>query len=446
MPSTILPPGTTGLPLIGETRQFLTDQEFVSKRYEQHGAIFKTHILGRKTVFLVGPEAAEFVLSKGMDHFSWREGWPLSFKVLLGRSLFVQEGEEHRRNRRLMMPAFHGAALSKYVATINDMTQGYLQKWAELGEFVWYDEFKQLTFDIASQIFLGTPPGQETARLSQLFTQLTSGLFGLNFLQALNARKQLLAHLTTVIQERQHQPSNDALSLLIQAVDENGDRLSLEELRDQALLLLFAGHETTTAMLTWIGLELARHPEVLQRARTEQFQLASASAATSYSLLPAPTLEQINQMPYLDQVLSEIERFHPPVGGGFRGVVKPFEFNGYYVPKGWFVQYAILQTHRLSSVYRNPDQFDPDRFSPERQEAKPQPYNLIGFGGGPRICIGIAFAKLEMKLVMAQLLRNYQWEILPDQDLSPVKIPTRRPKDGLRVKFEQRQKAGVSQP
>jgi len=108
MPSPSLPPGNIGLPLLGETWQFIVDPEFVKKRYEQHGSIFRTQVLGRKAVFMVGSEAAEFVLSSGMEHLSWREGWPLTFKALLGRSLFVQEGAEHRRNRRLMMPAFHG--------------------------------------------------------------------------------------------------------------------------------------------------------------------------------------------------------------------------------------------------------------------------------------------------------------------------------------------------
>jgi retinoid hydroxylase len=420
-----LPPGNSGLPLIGETLDFIFDPAFVAKRYAQHGSVFRTNVLGRNSVFMVGPEAAEFVLSSGMEYLSWREGWPQTFKTLLGRSLFVQEGEEHRRNRKLMMPAFHGPALSRYTETMEAITQRYLAKWENLGEFVWYDEFKQLTFEIASQIFLGTPPGADNVRLSRLFSSLTNGLFGAGFLQALNARKQLLAHLTQVIEQRQQNPTDDALSLLLQAEDENGDRLSLAEIRDQALLLLFAGHETTTAMLTWICLELARHPDVLARARAEQRSKPSGEQ----------TAEAIAKgTPYLDQILSEIERLHPPVGGGFRGVIKPFEFNGYQVPQGWLLQYSILFTHRLPEVYPNPDQFDPDRFSPQRQ-AKAIPYSLIGFGGGSRICIGLAFAKLEMKLVMAHLLRDYQWEILPDQNLEAVIIPTRRPKDGLKVRF-----------
>ena len=443
MHSLQLPPGSLGLPVIGETLSFLFDPQFIEKRYGQYGPIFKSRILGRSTVFMVGPEAVEFVLSTHMEHFSWREGWPDNFKQLLGESLFVQDGEEHRRNRRLMMPAFHGQALARYVTTMESITQGYLQKWEQKQEFTWFEEFKQLTFDIASQLLVGASPGSEVAQLSQLFTTLTNGLFAINPLplpitqygRAIAARNQLLQHITEIVRQRQQQPTNDALSLLVQARDEEGNSLSEKELTAQAMLLLFAGHETTTSMLTWICLELGRHPEVLKRAREEQLSLASERGSSRD--VPAERLyEQLGKMQYLDQILSEIERLHPPVGGGFRGVVKPFEFNGFQVPTGWIVNYSIAGTHQLASIYPEPKQFEPDRFSPERQEHKQKPFSLIGFGGGPRICLGIAFAKLEMKVIAAQLLRRYQWELLPQQDLDPVRIPTRRPKDGLRVRFQ----------
>ena len=145
-------------------------------------------------------------------------------------------------------------------------------------------------------------------------------------------------------------------------------------------------------------------------------------------------LEQLGQMPYLEQVLWEIERLQPPVAGGFRGVVKPFEFQGFHVPAGWMALYSILATHRIPEIYPDPERFDPDRFSPQRQEHK-RPFSLIGFGGGPRLCIGIAFAKMEMKIIAAYLLRGYQWEILPNQSLDTVRIPTSRPKDRLQVRF-----------
>ncbi len=428
-----IPPGRMGLPVLGETLNLIFDPDFVEKRYQQYGPIFRTSIIGRPTVYMVGPEAVAFVLSSHMEHFSWREGWPENFKLLLGKSLFVQDGEEHRRNRHLMMPALHGPALANYVSTMEATTQRYLQKWEQLQQFTWFDEFKQLTFDIASQLLLGTSPGAEAAKLSQLFTTLTNGLTAINPLRlpitklgrAIAARNQILQHLTKVVQERALNPTSDALSLLLQARDEEGNSMSESEIRAQAMLLLFAGHETTTSMLTWFCLELARHPEVLEQARKEQVQISGAV-----------DLEQLGQMPYLDQILGEIERLHPPVGGGFRGVIKPFEFNGFHVPAGWQVLYSILGTHKLETIYSEPKRFDPDRLSPQRQEHKQRPFSLIGFGGGPRVCIGIAFAKLEMKLVAAYLLRSYQWELLPNQHLEPVLIPTNRPKDGLRVRFK----------
>ncbi|MBC1241870.1 cytochrome P450 [Nostoc sp. 2RC] len=433
MKSNQIPPGSFGLPGLGETLSFFFDRQFGKKRYQKYGSIFKSHIFGRPTVFMVGPEALEFVLSSHTENFSWREGWPANFRILLGESLFLQDGKEHRKNRRLMMPALHGPALAHYVTTMEDITRSYLQKWEKQQEFSWFGEFKQLTFDIASELLLGTPPGAGGARLSNLFTTLSSGLFAINplplpftkFGKAIAARNQILEHVTQVVRERQQNPTKDALSLLVQAQDEDGNSLSEKELIAQAVLLLFAGHDTTTTMLTWLCLELARHPEVLQRAREEQLKFADASSVT---------LEQLGQMPYLDQVLWEVERLRPSVGAGFRGVVKEFEFKGFHVPAGWQLCYAIALTHRLPEIYSQPERFDPDRFSPQRQEHKQYPFSLVGFGGGPRVCIGIAFAKMEMKIIAAHLLRSYDWEILPNQNLDTMGIPN-RPKDGLRVRF-----------
>ncbi|OAB58410.1 cytochrome P450 [Leptolyngbya valderiana BDU 20041] len=424
-----LPPGQFGLPVVGQTFAFLFDRDFAIKQYHRYGPIFKTRLLGEPTVFLIGPEALEALLSSQMDCFSWRGGWPKSFRILLGESLFLQDGEEHRHNRKLMMPAFHGAALAQYFETMVSVSRRYCDRWLRLGEFVWLEEMKQLTFDIASQLLVGADSGEEVAQLSRWFTELTNGLFallplsipGTRFGRALAARDRLLQHLDRVVEQRQQQPTRDALSLLVQARDEAGNALSQQELTAQAMLLLFAGHETTTSMLTWLCLELGRHPQLWQRARSEQRELAERGPLE---------LSQLSQMPYLDRLLMEVERLHPPVSGGFRRVVKPFEFGEYRVPEGWLALYSIIATHRLPDIYPDPERFDPDRFV-----ERPQPYSLIGFGGGPRVCLGMAFAKLEMKIVASQLLREYDWEILPDQSLEAVAVPTRHPKDGLRVRF-----------
>ena len=435
MKSSNLPPGSSGLPFIGETLSFVFDPHFADKRISKYGDIFRTNILGQPTVVMSGAEANQFILSSHFDHFSWREGWPENFRELLGESLFLQDGEEHRRNRKLLMPAFHGMALQNYFTTMVKICDRYLRQWSDLGELTWFPLMKQMTFEIASVLLLGSEPGAETERLSKIFTQLTQGLFAFpirlpwtTFSKALRARNQLLTHLENAIQERRENPSNDALGLLIQSRDEEGNSLSEEEIKVQALLMLFAGHETTTSMLISLAMSLAQYPDILHQARAEQEAIGSEEL----------NFEQLKQMTYLSQILKEVERLYPPVAGGFRGVVKPLEFQGYHIPAGWKVLYQMKGAHLDSNIYNNPDDFDPSRFSLERSEDKKVDFSLIGFGGGPRICLGLAFAQMEMKIFSALLLRHYHWELLPNQDLRMERIPTIHPRSGLKVKLSQR--------
>lgn len=446
---TPLPPGSFGLPFVGETIKFLRDPNFAAKRQAQYGSIFKSRIIGQPTVFFCGPEANEFLLASHADCFSWRGGWPGTFKELLGESLFLQEGEEHRRNRRLLMPAFHGKALEGYFETMVALSQTYLDRWVQKRELVWFKEFKQFTFEVASVLLMGTDPSSENNRaeieqLSSWFTDLTNGLFTLpirwgptTYRKALNGRDRLLQSIEKEIHSRRQllarlndtdERPTDVLTLLLETVDEEGDRLSDQEIKVQTLLMLFAGHETTTSMLTSWVMALAQHPHVLRKARDEQNAIAQDSDTL--------TLKQVQQMTYLDWTLKEVERKYPPIGGGFRKVVKPFNFNGYHVPAGWLALYRIDAAHRDERCYTHPDSFDPERFSPLRAEQKRYDYSLVGFGGGPRVCLGIAFAKLEMKVLAAQLLRSYRWTLHEDQDLTMNPVPSLRPRGGLRVTFE----------
>lgn len=429
-----LPPGNFGLPWLGEPPQ-LFDLEYIKSQYEKHGPIFKTRVLGRNIAVMMGAEANRFLLSTGMKHFSWRDGWPPTFKELLGESLFVQDGEEHRSKRRLMMPAFHRQSLHNYLHTMEEITCRNLKRWEQLGTFQWADENKHLTFEIASKLLIGTDAGADSARLSRLFTQMTKGFVTVPlrwswtpYGRALQARDQLLTYIEKAVIHRQKNPMNDALGLLVQTRDDEGNQLTMEELKAQTLLLLFAGHETSASMITSLVMLLAQHPDVMEKARREQ---------TNLNISGNLTMDHIKQMTYLEQVLKEVERIRPPVPAGFRGVVEPFEFNGYYVPQGWTALYWINMAHRDEAVFSNPDVFDPDRFSPARNEGA-VPFSLVGFGGGSRVCIGYAFAQLEMKIVASYLLREYKWDILPDQNLNTRYNPTIFPKDGLKVAFRKR--------
>ncbi|OKH17570.1 cytochrome P450 [[Limnothrix rosea] IAM M-220] len=432
-----LPPGKFGLPIIGETIEFFTDRNFQKKRLEQYGDVFKTNIFNSPTVVMVGAEANE-VLFRNENKYV-KATWPKSTRILLGSdSLATQEGGIHSSRRRIIFQAFQPRALESYIPTIEKITQRYLDKWEEKKEFPWYDELRKYTFDVASTLFIGKDGGAETP-LANLFEEWVKGLFSIplnlpwtTFGKAMKCRKQLLKELEIIIGDRlanQNSEPTDALDLLIQAKDDDGKSLSIDELKDQILLLLFAGHETLTSSLVSFGLLVGQHRDVFEKIRAEQETLGINGE------LDMATLQK---MTYLDQVFKEVLRVVPPVGGGFREIIQTFEYKGYQIPKGWSVQYQIVQTHNDETLYPEHKLFDPDRFSPERMADKQKKFGFIPFGGGMRECIGKEFARLEAKILVSMLARNYDWELLPDQDLSMQVIPTPLPKDGLKIKFSRR--------
>ncbi|PMB19199.1 cytochrome P450 [Fischerella thermalis CCMEE 5205] len=429
-----LPPGSFGLPLIGETIPFLKDPNFTEKRYKKYGSLFKTHIFGRPTLIVTGAEGNRFLFSN--DHKYFSNNWPYSTRILLGpASLSVQKGTEHQNRRKLLSQAFQPRALTSYASTMEQITHQYLDRWEKLATFAWYPELRNYTLDIACKLLVGVDCASQT-QLGEWYKIWVNGLFTLpinlpwtNFGKALRCRKLLLAEIEKIVHQRQETGNSyqDVLELLLQAEDEEGKRLSLNELKDQLLTLLFAGHETLTSALASLCLLLVQNPEVLATARSEQQQLGVDTPLTS---------ENLKQMTYLDQVLKEVMRLIPPVGGGFREVIQSCEFNGFRIPQGWSVLYQVGKTHTDKSVYNHPEVFDPERFSPQRAEDKPKPFSYIPFGGGVRECLGKEFAKLEMKIFAALLLRHYHWELLPEQNLEMIMVPTPHPQDGLKVSFK----------
>lgn len=429
-----LPPGRSGLPVVGETRGFLTDPNFADKRHKQYGDIFRTQLFGQPTIYLAGAEAVRFLLLHENQYFV--TSWPTTTKTLLGpASLSVQQGSTHQLRRKLLAQAFQPRALTSYIATMTEVTHHYLDRWAQQGTLTWYPELRDYTLDIACQLIVGIASGSQT-HFGEWFEIWVQGLFslplplpGTKFSRALRSRKLLLAEIEQIVRQRQQQedPGQDCLGILVKARDEEGNGLSVDELKDQILTLLFAGHETLTSAIASFCLFTAQHPPVLERIRAEQESFKQQDL----------TLESLKQMEYLEQVLKEVLRVVPPVGGGFRQVIQTCEIGGYTIPKGYSVLYQIGRTHQDSTIYPNPQQFDPDRFDVNRSE-KTIPFSYVPFGGGIRECIGKEFARLEMKIFAALLVQNYEWDLVADQNLGFDMIPTPRPKDGLKVNFRRK--------
>jgi cytochrome P450 len=221
----------------------------------------------------------------------------------------------------------------------------------------------------------------------------------------------------------------DLLSLLLTAEDELGRTLSDQEVRDQLMTLIFAGHDTSTSTVSFLLYETARHPEVAERLREEADRVLGGSPPTPAQLA--------RELPYLEMVMDETLRLYPPAWIGPRRAVRTFEFAGHTVPEGAYVNYCSWVSHRLPEVFPDPEAFIPERFTPERKAALPRGA-YVPFGGGSRICIGKRFGQTEVKLVSAMLLQRYRLELLPGRSMHVRQMPTLSPEGGLPVRVRER--------
>ena len=218
----------------------------------------------------------------------------------------------------------------------------------------------------------------------------------------------------------------DILSLLVGARGEGGEAFTDREIRDQVMTLMFAGHDTSTSTLTFMLHELARHPDVLARAlRRSRTRCSAARRRRSTSSSAS--------MPYLEMVLDEVLRLYPPAWIGPRRAVREFEFGGYTVPRGAYVNYCSWASHRIPEVFPEPEAFIPERFTRERKAALPRGA-YVPFGGGQRICIGKRFGQTEVKLVATMLLQRLRFDALPGRTMTVRQMPTLSPKGGLKMR------------
>jgi cytochrome P450 len=230
------------------------------------------------------------------------------------------------------------------------------------------------------------------------------------------------------IRQRRANPDSermDILSLLVGVRDEEGEGFSDKEVRDQAMTLMFAGHDTSTSTLTFMMHELARHPDVVERLCEEQDRVLGGDP---------PDIDRLErEMPYLDMVLDEVLRLYPPAWIGPRRAVRDFEFAGHQVKRGAYVNYCSWASHRIPEVFPDPEAFIPERFARERKAALPRGA-YVPFGGGQRICIGKRFGQTEVKLVATMLLQRLRLDALPGRTMTVRQMPTLSPKGGLEMR------------
>lgn len=422
-------PTLATVPWLGQPWAFLSHPgDYLLRGYRRHGPVFRTRLFGMSLIAVLGPEANRQVLVTQRERFSHALGYAMVRKVL-GDGLLFQDGAAHARARTLMTPAFNQRGVLAYFDLMQATAAAHLAAWPAAGRASMYERFRQLTFEIMARLVLGLEGDLRLAELGALNDRLAKGSAAFlrvgwrwtTYGKGLRARDALRDYLRTVIAARRAAPGHDALGLLIAARDEHGAALDDDELLDQAVILMFAGHETTTSLLTSLLMALRDHPAAAAALIEEQRRVVGAGALRA---------EHLRDLPLLDATLKEVERLYPPISLGQRGVVAPVEIHGHRLEPGAMVLYSPYVAHRLPDAFRDPERFDPSRFLPPREEHKATPYALVGFGGGPRLCLGLAFAQLEAKIVASLLLRDYTWRLDPGPT-SLRWVPTLHPLDGL---------------
>lgn len=408
--------------------------EVLAEAAARLGPIFAADWAHGPVVYLVGPEANRFVLLGGRAHFSHDLGWTPIIGPMLGKGLLNMDGEKHTAQRRMMNPAFATDYMDRYLPIMNRVIRDRTADWAARGEVDLLQETRKITFDVAAEALVGFAPGPETDRFRRLFVQLLTGGPDVQseedyFRNSMAAKAELEPLLLEQIRARRAAPTDDVLGMLVKARDPQGNALSDEQLLAHVNILLVAGHETSTSLGAWLLYLLAEHPAYLARVRAELAEVLPQGE---------PTLGAVKAMKVLGNALSEAERLYPPVANGPRGVVSDFEFGGYRIPAGTRAVYAIAAGHLLPTVWTNPKAFDPDRFAAPREEDKKHPYALVGFGGGPRVCIGINFATVELKAMAAHILGSYDLAVVPGQRIQQVYQGTGSPAEGIRVRVTPR--------
>ena len=433
-----LPPGGK-LPSISRTERMRRDPlSVLLAAYEEHGPVFAIRIFHAIHVFMLGPEANRFILVTDRDKFRWRDGSLGDLIPLIGDGLLTTDGEYHDRAREIMMPVFHRERIGVAADVMSEEAERALEGWRPGMRVDLYDWTRHLTMRVAMRALFGLDPDRAGVDVAATFERGLSFYEREYWLQVLRgpgspfSRLRRVRHTLDGIilgeisrRRREGDAGEDILGLLIEAEDADGDRFTDEQVRDQILTLLFAGHDTTTSTVAFLFYELARRPDWADRLASERDAVVGDRAPTAAELF--------SEMPELSAAADETLRLYPPAWIGPRRAASDFEFGGYQVPAGYPVNYSSWISHHLADVFDDPDSFRPERFASEARARIPKGA-YVPFGGGPRICIGMRFGELEVRAIAAAILGRVRLDLEPDWELRVRQMPTLSPRGGLPVR------------
>ncbi|MDI3340929.1 MAG: cytochrome P450 [Sphaerobacter sp.] len=431
------PPGPRRLPVVGNAYQYRRDPlGFVRAAHREFGDIATMYVGAWPIVLCFRPEHVRFFLVERAAAFT-PVGVAPNLMETLGEGLLTTDGEFHDQQRRLLQPAFHRRRVEHYAATMVARTEEMLDRWRPGDEIDVAQWMSALTLRIVSQALFGVDQEAAGAELNRAFVDLIANspeTIGLIRLPRLNlphtrygrymaARRRLDAYVYDLIDRRRAAGTDgdDVLSWLLTA-GADGTGLTDRQVRDQTVTLLAAGHDTTALALTWTLFLLSQHREAREKLLAELRAVLGDRP---------PTPDDLSRLPYLDWVVTESMRIYPPAWAQGRVALEPFELEGYRFPAGTHVMFSQWVIHHRPDIWGDPDRFRPERWDP----AQPPPphWAYFPFGGGPRACIGMPFAQMEARLLLATILQRFVTRLVPGHPVVPAPRITLRPKYGMRM-------------
>lgn len=428
------PPGGHGLPVLGHNLQFVTDSTgFVQRRARRLGPIFRAHLFGRPVVFLGSAGAIEWALRNEGE--TVQNEWLGNVPMLLGpNSTAMLTGVEHKERRRLLAPHFSARGLESMIPRFEGVIADHLDAWIDAREIQLSEAFRALTFELISRYALGDLellPCSLT-ELSRHFSTFVDGLFSLpvslpgsKLSRARRARERLESVLRETVAHRRRrgdpEEGEDALSSLLR-VGDGDSALDDAAIAEELVLLLFAGHETTVTTMTNWAVLMAEHPVALSHVVEEQRAHPDNTS-------------QIGRRRFTQATFQETNRLYTPIGSSFRRVLEDTEVGGYRVEAGETLALSFPLVHLDDELYERPRRFEPARMLPPREEHRRHPFAYAPFGGGPRLCLGMHLARLEMHLIAHAMVTKSSWALVPGQNLARKALPTPLPQSGGRVRI-----------
>ena len=434
-----LPPGPGGRWGLHTLRAFQRDPlTFFTGVRRSYGDIARVRMLGREIILFSSPEYAHYFLVDHAQNFGSGASRDV-LKRLLGEALLTTDGEVHRRQRRLVQPAFHRKRVESYAETMTSQTQQMLDQWRVGDEVDMSAALQELTLRIIVQSLFDLDLATQGKDISQLFTTVIESnrpgpvgdmLARLQIGEARRsreARARLDEFVYGLIEARRHdgRDHGDVLSMLLAARDEDGAPMSDQEIRDQTMTLIAAGHETTSNALAWTFYLLSQHPDKYDKLRAEVAQVLEGRA---------PTVADLPRLTYLDGVISEAMRLYPPAWTVNRNALEPFDLGGYHFPAGTRAIISQWVIHHLPEVWGDPEVFRPERWTPAFRQSLPKGA-YFPFGAGPRICIGMPLAEMEARLLLATIVQRFTPRVVPGWPVQPRPRVTLRMAHGMRVRL-----------